>query len=122
MKNQHIPDLKSAVPPEIRMEVYEELINIINQAHYGKFGLDGDFSLCLALPCVLWDLDNWDNFGPRDEDWVFMDTVIAFPEFNKEIMDTIANIYTQQDRNNERKRLLQEAILIVKEKIENGRD
>lgn len=91
MKNEHIKNLSQVVPPQIRVEVYEEAIKrteiaINNYHNYDKrnelpFGYS--IGLCLLLPICLWDLKNCYKTTPDGTWWIFSETELAFPELGE---------------------------------------
>lgn len=78
MRNEHLT-LKSVIPEEIRLECYKEALDIIEQKK-DVCGLDFDTSLCLLLPCILWNLDDYRDSSPLGENWSFIHTQTAFKE------------------------------------------
>ena len=78
MRNEHLT-LESVIPEEIRLECYKEALEIIEQKK-DVYGLDYDTALCLLLPCILWNLDDYRDDSPLDEIWNYRDTQTAFKE------------------------------------------
>lgn len=88
MKNTNILSLKSEVPKEIRIQVYKDAIKILKKGE-GICGIGNDLGLCLILPCILWDFEDFEDLTPANQNWYWWDTKIAFPEITKEIIQTI---------------------------------
>jgi len=93
MINTHILNLQQEVPKEIRLEVYikakEYLLNPIDTKGYG---------LCMILPVLLWDLDNFLLEAPDGEDWSYRDTHIAFPELTKKVLNTLSLLNSKESK------------------------
>lgn len=98
MKNKHIKNLSQEVPPQIRVEVYEEAIKrteIAINNYDKKHDLPFDYSagLCLLLPVCLWDLKDCHQETPDGSWWSHYDTLLAFPELG----DNIKSLKRQLD-------------------------
>ena len=74
--------LEEVVPSEIRLEVYKEALNFIENDKK-EYGLDKYDGLCLLLPCIMWDLNHFLNNDPNGNYWYYGDTQYSFPEFGK---------------------------------------
>ena len=88
MKNEHIKNLSQVVPPQIRVEVYEEAIkrteiaiNNYDKKHDLPFGYS--VGLCLLLPICLWDLKDCHQETPDGSWWHHYDTLLAFTELGE---------------------------------------
>lgn len=113
MKNTHIPNLLQEVPKDIRLEVYKEALDIISNNIRHESG--SGFSLCLLLPCLLWDLDWYCNLAPDKDSWDWRDTTKAFPELTKDIITNIItyNNDNETKRNKIRINFLQDSIKLL---------
>lgn len=78
MQNEDIKSLKKPVPVELRLKIYKEALNIIKE-NQSCFSMSSH-GLCLLLPCILWDLEDYVSETPSGHDWNFLDTTKAFPE------------------------------------------
>ena len=65
--------------------MYKEALEIIEK-DIPRFGM-GSFSLCLLLPCILWDLKTASSLTPDGKHWDYIDTIIAFPELKSFLKD-----------------------------------
>ena len=74
--------LGEVVPEKIRLEVYKEALDFIENDRE-KYGLDKYDGLCLLLPCIMWDLDHFLNSDPNDYYWYWDETADSFPEFGE---------------------------------------
>ena len=77
MRNENIV-LGEVVPPQIRLECYKQAREIV-LSEEPRFGMSG-FGLCLLLPCILWDLVDYEDSDPSDNPWDYEDTEHSFPE------------------------------------------
>ena len=86
MKNRNIK-VGEVVPVEIRIEVYKKAIKIIE---IGKicFGLTSP-SLCLMLPCILWDLKHFLNDAHNGEMYCCDSAKAMFPELTDDVITHI---------------------------------
>lgn len=83
--------LTEEVPKEIRLEVYKKAKELIeNWEEEINFGLQTP-QLCLLLPCILYNLENYLDDSGNGETWSTCDTVLAFTEFTEEDIEAIAN-------------------------------
>ena len=85
MKNEFI-NLGEPVPDELRLEVYIEAKKCVEQmleGTFNKYRAECDLGLCLLLPCVLWDLEDYCENSPADVDWDYNDTAKSFPEISE---------------------------------------
>lgn len=82
MINLDIPNLKSPVPKEIRLEVYKKAVRFIE-----KMGCEFPSGLCLLLPTLLW---NDANFTPEGRRWYYKDTDKAFPEMSADFFAEVS--------------------------------
>ena len=80
--------LGEIVPETIRLEVYKEALDFIENDGE-KYGLDKYDGLCLLLPCVMWDLDHYLNNDPNNCCWAYTETIKSFPEFGELIHSII---------------------------------
>lgn len=77
MKNENILP-GQLVPKEIRHEVYKEALKIVKNFNR-NYGLT-DPHLCLLLPCILWQLENYIYATPCGELIDYTETENMFPE------------------------------------------
>lgn len=77
MKNQHIPNLSTEVPAEIRLEVYKEARLLIDKGE--------TYGLCVILPKALWGLRSIFDKSPDGNSWGIEETPVAFPELTEDI-------------------------------------
>jgi hypothetical protein len=89
------PHLRKVVPPEIRLQIYENALLFFeaddddySYNHYYKLEKEGA-GLCLLLPCILWNLDDYLENQKNNKYWNYSDTSIAFPELTEEIAQEI---------------------------------
>ncbi len=75
------------MPPQIRVEVYEEAIKR-NELPFGY-----SVGLCLLLPICLWDLKDCHKTTPDGTWWRFSETKLAFPELG----DNLESLKQQLD-------------------------
>lgn len=93
MRNQHIKDLSIPVPVSLRIEIYKMAAAFIVGDTF-SFGINTtwngrpQFPLCLILPCILWNLDEFTDPSPTGA-WAFTHTVKAFPELDADIIEEI---------------------------------
>lgn len=97
MKNTHIKNLHQIVPENIRLEVYKEVLVIIETEPIYVY----NHGLCLLLPISLWGLTSYLEEGPNGNKWFFLDTSYAFPELTK---NAIKEIVGSGDNANEVRR------------------
>lgn len=69
------------VPEKIRLECYARAIVQIENKIYTQTYAVITPSLCLLLPCILWELNSFREKAPNGQPWNFHDTVNMFPEF-----------------------------------------
>jgi len=100
MENTHILNLKSEVPFDIRLAVYEKDLEarLNDKMPEGLCDYDG---LCLSLPCHLWGI-SYRKKDVRQESpdgtipfWI--DTEYAFPEISEWLSEDIQNEETRID-------------------------
>lgn len=89
MKNEQY-SIREELPKEIRLEVYQEAISILQNflktGNSDKYSANG--ALCLLLPCLLWDLVTmWDE-DPQGNHWDPYHVPQGFPEI-KPFVDMI---------------------------------
>ena len=96
MKNTQIPNLLSPVPDDIRREVYTKALDYYEHPEQWatKYKEKDDnptypLGICLALPCILWELPDYSHYAPNDEMWDYHHAVIAFPEIYKTVNEVI---------------------------------
>ena len=80
-------DEKRVVPKKVRLEVYERAIEIIEKNE--KQSQMSGHSLCLLLPCILWNLNRFTNCKPNGEPFRYENTKYMFPELTEKILDDI---------------------------------
>jgi hypothetical protein len=128
MKNEHILP-NTLVPEDIRIEIYTQAITHIETKSRKYIDSDRDgnvFSLCLLLPCILWDLPTYLSYAPEVRLWDYRDITTMFPEM-KNAVKTINDAkkfgkctfskgeYTEKELNEVRVRELKEAINILQQ-------
>ena len=86
MKNKHIKP-HELVPPHIRLRVYRKASKLLSQ-DYPISGMTEDRGLCMVLPCVLWDLENYLHKAPNGSDWEYYKMYLMFPEL-KDFMEEL---------------------------------
>jgi len=111
MKNTHIPNLLKEVPKDIRLEVYKEALDIIINNKIIKS--NSGYNLCILLPCLLWDLEDYWDISPNGETWHYQETIKAFPELTQKFINNINKITNINDRHNMRINLLQTSIKLL---------
>lgn len=118
-------NLDSEIPPEIRILVYKKAICQIKRNTYTKYGLQSA-CLCLLLPCILWNLKSYKDYGPNQYNWE--NTNNAFPEFTNKEIDSITSIpinlsaestivKSRKKRDKKRLEILENAIIKVQKII-----
>lgn len=88
MKNTQISNVGILVPKEIRLEVYKEALEIFKN-NTKKSDLNTKSGLCLLLPCILWDLENFLDKAPDGKHWSYSDTGKRFPELTDNVIEDI---------------------------------
>jgi hypothetical protein len=78
MKNTNIHP-GQLVQEEIRLEVYKEALKQLDEPEIERYGLTR-FLTCLRLPCILWELQDVDDYSPSGHYWYVGDTKKMFPE------------------------------------------
>lgn len=111
MKNTQITNLGILVPIEIRLDVYKKALKILENSRK-KSRLNSDDGLCLLLPCVLWNLEYWQDRAPDGYHWYYCNTSKSFPELNYSVIEDI----TSKDKKRER---ISTRIKYLKQFIEN---
>lgn len=89
MKNTHIKNLKQEIDPQIRLEVYKELLEI----YQNQLEPNGYYGFCLDLPVVLWGLNSYLDKSPDGLPFHYEDAMIAFPELTFEVTGEIGKAY-----------------------------
>lgn len=85
------------VPYKVRLEVYKKAVEIIeNQKDVYK--LKKDFSLCVLLPCILWNLNSCSDYAPNGDYWWTNHTRVMFPELEDFLYKGHFGIYTDEKR------------------------
>lgn len=80
MEFTYTESLKNEVPKEIRLEVYKRAKNLIENWEKGTFGLINP-QLCLILPCILYNQENYLDSENDWNNWCPHGTVLGFTEF-----------------------------------------
>lgn len=113
------------VSPIIRLDCYEKAIDIIknNKIIHG-FGPDFDdnadeYSLCILLPSVLWNLNHYNDNAPNNNYWHYKHTSNMFIEITEKVIQSIEDENKQFKKsfvkvNNYRIKCLEKAIEEVK--------
>jgi len=86
---------------ETRIRVYREAVRQIenNEDNYSLGeNYSVEYSLCLLLPCILWDLSHYLDDSPNGMSWLFSQTVILFPEL-KEWLGVYRNIVGSKNQD-----------------------
>ena len=106
MKNTNIKNLDKVIPKRIRFSVYKEALKLLEDASklpsnsYDVYGMgtrnDNLFGLCLLLPCILWNLENYCHPAPDNTDWDWYNTSFAFPEIAKGVKLIMGSSVTQK--------------------------
>lgn len=92
------------VPKAIRLQVYRKAIELIKSGEHA-FEMDS-FSLCLLLPCILWNLITYMDDAPDAEDWIWQETPEMFRELQVSHIERIK--YTPMpERDNVRIEILE---------------
>jgi len=116
MKNSHIKNLLSPVPPEIRLEVYKEAKERIEKDEPVNYDI---FALCLMLPCLLWGDEDVDVKCPDRSEWYSVETPIAFPEIKDYIfkLNSLSESNCRDIKNPIRLQCLNEAITKLEKEL-----
>ena len=116
MKN-HDCILGEVIPSKIRLEVYKEALDFIenDKEEYGLNKYDG---LCLLLPCITWDLNHFLNKDPNENCWFWDDTQHSFPEFG-ELIHLITNCIDEEEEVETRIKVLKSCIKILENEDDN---
>lgn len=112
-------NLDLEIPLEIRLEVYKKAILSIRRKNYSRYDLNTP-QLCLLLPCILWNLDNFMKPGPNGYQWINCKS--AFPEFGKSELIEISKVRkvsSNEETDNKRIEILLRAIVTVNKIIKN---
>ncbi len=108
MKNEHIKP-GDVVPAEIRIQVYEEALRIIEKGER-RYWLREN-TLCLLLPCILWSLECFLDISPCGNKWFHTHTSTMFPELTDEVIEQITYEHEPTAKNELRIEFLRSAIL-----------
>lgn len=112
MKNETI-NIGDPIPDEIRLEVYKEakvhIENAIKNPEYDVYGLEGFMGLCTLLPCILYDLETFEDDQPNGLYWEYELTPVSFPELAG-FIEKIDKIEGQRERNKMRLKFLNSSI------------
>lgn len=108
--------------PEIRLGTYEKALELLedhyNEGKYYPYAPRGEeLGLCILLPCILWDLNNYLDPDPNEEYWNYSDTTRAFPELAKYLI-TIENTESDWEMGECRIKCLKQMIQEVKLEME----
>ncbi len=119
MKNLHIKNLGQVVPAEIRLEIYKTALRIIEKQER-VFGLLKDsYGLCLLLPCVLWNLDNYLSKAPDGNNWSYFTTSSSFPELTSKVLDKLNKTETDEQANKIRIKFLKDFIKMLENSLQS---
>jgi hypothetical protein len=115
--------LNRKVPMYLRLQIYQTALKILNELQAGKkpakrYGLGDGPGLCLLLPCILWNLDNYLDDAPDGNWWDYHQTSIAFPELTEKFIVQI-NYLEREGRVLLRIEFLEKTIRELKEKLSN---
>ena len=105
------------VPREIRLEVYEEMLNRIETNN--PVLDDGVFGLCLCLPVILWDLHSFMQDAPNGKVWGCAHVPQMFLEISEAEIEYICDIHAEtiscsEERKERRIEVLKRAIAKIK--------
>jgi len=91
MKNRNIKP-GDIVPKEI----YEKAIKLIKK---GKpIAQLNSFSLCLTLPCILWELNCFLDDSPNGRGYDSSDAITMFPEFTQYRLNSINSFHGSEEK------------------------
>lgn len=97
--------LDKELPREVRFPVYKKALEIYksiikdNSVEFAGMGVSGGIGLCMILPCILWNLNDYLDNAPDGNHWSFLRTSTAFPEIKEYIpileaeMDSLRRVY-----------------------------
>jgi len=109
------------VPIEIRLEVYEKAIELIekdeNFARLNDTDDNNGYPTCLLLPCILWDLNHYLDTAPNGQSYSFHTITQMFPEWNKDIVNSIILAETKKELNILRIKYLKQSVNNIKKKL-----
>lgn len=103
--------LGEVVPETIRLEVYKEALDFIENDREG-YGLDKYDGLCLLLPCIMWDLNHFLSSDPNGYYWCWDETQYAFPEFG-ELIHLITECIDENEEVEARIKVLKTCIKLL---------
>ncbi len=109
------------VPIEIRLEVYEKAIELIekdeNFARLNDTDDNNGYSTCLLLPCILWDLNHYLDTAPNGQNYSFHTITQMFPEWTKDIVNFIILAETKKELNILRIKYLKQSVNNIKKEL-----
>jgi hypothetical protein len=83
--------LDEELPINVRIAVYKKAIKDIETEEYIKYSPVS--SLCIILPCILWNLESFNSNQPNGDMWITNETPTAFPELTEEVINKITFYY-----------------------------
>lgn len=73
------------VPDDIRLQVYKKAVKLILTKDE-ILSYRWAYGLCLLLPCILWNLPDYECSSPNDLSWDWRDTKNMFPELTDDYL------------------------------------
>lgn len=118
MKNVDILP-NTLVPIEIRLEVYEKAIELIEKDENFADTKDNKegFSTCLLLPCLLWDLEDYKSNSPSGRMWSFHHINNQFPEWTSKIIKKIESVHSKEEKDKLRIKYLKQSVNSIKKQL-----